>query len=216
MPDATKVYPVARVPEHATVLKGAWDEAGWAQAVPLVDFRFPWTAGACPATEFRAVCDGRRLCFGFSVADDDVVLVDDFRTKEDVTREDRVEVFFACDGELGRYFGLEIDPLGRTLDYEAAYYRQFNRSWTCPALEVVATPTAAGYTVKAAVPLAVLAELGLGRLDSPEGIRAGVFRAEFRRGPCGETIEDWISWVDPRTETPDFHVPTAFGRLRLA
>ncbi len=28
-------------------------------------------------------------------------------------------------------------------------------------------------------------------------------------------IEAWMSWVDPKTEEPDFHVPTSLGWLEI-
>ncbi|MBN2022462.1 MAG: carbohydrate-binding family 9-like protein [Pirellulales bacterium] len=215
-PEPPKTYEVRRVAGSAVGPEGRLGEAAWDRAEPLVDFHFPWTAGPSPATEFRALCDDRRLFFRFVAMDDDLVLVDDFRDKMDVVHEDRVEVFLACDPRLRRYFALEIDPLGRTLDYEAAFHRQFDRAWTCPGLAVAAAVLPEGYRVDASIPLAVLEELRLGRLDSPDGILAGLFRAEFRHGANGETVEDWMSWVNPATDRPDFHVPSAFGRLRRA
>ena len=47
-------------------------------------------------------------------------------------------------------------------------------------------------------------------------LQAGLFRAEFSHGDGNSpVIEDWIAWVDPGGETPDFHVPSAFGVLEF-
>jgi hypothetical protein len=65
-------------------------------------------------------------------------------------------------------------------------------------------------------------------------IRCGLYRAEFSQDRSGRPIEQresihnlgrqldgpppieaWISWVDPKTEEPDFHVPTSLGWLEI-
>jgi hypothetical protein len=28
-------------------------------------------------------------------------------------------------------------------------------------------------------------------------------------------LEEWMSWVDPKTPEPDFHVPSSLGRLEI-
>ena len=45
-----------------------------------------------------------------------------------------MEVFFARDAALSRYFCVELDPLGRVHDYAASLYRKFDSSWNCPGL----------------------------------------------------------------------------------
>jgi hypothetical protein len=65
-------------------------------------------------------------------------------------------------------------------------------------------------------------------------IRCGLFRAEFSHDRSGKPvtqrasihnrgrhidgpppIQAWMAWVDPKTEEPDFHVPTSFGWLEI-
>lgn len=41
----------------------------------------------------------------------------------------------------------------------------------------------------------------------------GMLRVKLREGP--PPIQEWISWVDPATTEPDFHVPAAFGWLEI-
>jgi hypothetical protein len=38
-------------------------------------------------------------------------------------------------------------------------------------------------------------------------------RGRKRAGP--PPIEGWMSWVDPKTPEPDFHVPSSLGRLEI-
>jgi hypothetical protein len=44
---------------------------------------------------------------------------------------------------------------------------------------------------------------------------AGVYRAEFSRKPRGDVHFGWMSWVDPQTPKPDFHVASSFGVFEL-
>ena len=72
-----------------------------------------------------------------------------------------------------------------------------------------------GYTVEGSISLKSLEALGFPPLSSGRQIRVGIFRAEFSRGEGPKPIENWISWVDPCTKEPDFHVPSSLGRFRM-
>ena len=71
--------------------------------------------------------------------------------------------------------------------------------------------TATGYVVEGSIPHETFKALGLPSLVAGERMQVGVFRAEFSRGGDGRIVEEWISWVRPGTEKPDFHVSSAFG-----
>ena len=211
----TKNYEVRYVADAEINLDGIADEPAWEQAILETGFTFPWEDRPAPRTEFRALRDDWALYFAFRVDDDDIVLAEDYRSKADVVREDRVELFFALDEELDDYFCLEIDPLGRVLDYQAAYYRRFDRTWTFPGLDVAGRQTAEGYRVEGLIPLRSLESLGFPSPDSGRPIKFGIYRAEFRHTEDSGWAESWISWVDPQTAEPDFHVPGSFGSLRF-
>jgi hypothetical protein len=193
---------------------GLLDASEWEKANVETRFSFPWEDRAAPRTEFRALFDERALYFAFRVDDDDVVLVKDFRRKDDVVHEDRVELFLALDEKLAEYFCLEMDPLGRVLDYRASHYRKFDFSWTLPGLEVAGRQAGGGYAVDGMIPLALLKSLGFPSPGPACSIKFGIYRAEFRHEEGG-AVEGWISWVDPRTKEPDFHVSESFGRLKM-
>jgi hypothetical protein len=91
-----------------------------------------------------------------------------------------------------------------------------------------------GYAVEGRIPLASLEQLGFPRLRPGVTIRCGLYRAEFshdrssrpvepketihnrgRKSVGSPPIEHWISWVDPQTPEPDFHVPSSLGRLKI-
>jgi hypothetical protein len=199
----------------AIQVDGQMNEPAWGTAERQTGFLYPWSNRTAPATEFRAVADDERLYLAFQVSDHDVVMVKDFAGESTVDQEDRVEVFFARDATLSRYFCLEIDPLGRVHDYAASHYRKFDGSWNCPGLRAAGRITPGGYTVEASIPLATLSEL-MGRpVSRGSRLRIGLFRAEFRQGALGDAADNWLSWVKPDALKPDFHIPSAFADWRV-
>ncbi|MDF1813134.1 MAG: sugar-binding protein [Verrucomicrobiales bacterium] len=179
----------------------------------LEDFTFPWLDRDPPATKFRAWHDEENLYFEFSAEDTDIVLHSDGDDDTKVLGSDRVELFFASSPDLLKpYYGFEMDPRGLTYDYEGTYHRQFTTSWTLPGFATEAEILPTGYQVSGSFSLADLRALGC--LREKEMI-TGVYRGEFSHLPDGSVQQDWISWVDPETETPDFHVPESFGLFVL-
>lgn len=69
-------------------------------------------------------------------------------------------------------------------------------------------------SVEGKIPLKSLQDLGLIQNDV---MRAGVYRAEFSAPKKDEKdpVMEWISWVDPKTEAPDYHVDSSFGEFRF-
>jgi hypothetical protein len=186
----------------------------WSIASCLSDFSFPWEETAAAPTEFRALWTPERLHFRFDCVDQDLVLGTGRTEKERVLGSDRVEVFVAPDLQLAPYFCLEMAPSGERYGYRARSYRQFDDDFEFQGLQLNATIAGERYTVEGSLPLASLRELGV----LPAGARelfAGVYRAEFSRRPGGGVHFGWMSWVDPNTEKPDFHVPSSFGVLEL-
>ncbi len=214
-PACPKVYEVRYVPKPDVAIDGSLKEPAWRSAAVLKDLSFPWERRPAPKTEFRAIRDDDTFYFSFAVVDSDIVVAETFDGESVVDGEDRVEIFMTCDPELKKYYCLEIDPRGRVHDYAAVYYRTFDGSWNCPGLRTAGTINEKGYVVEGSVPLQRLQSLGLWSGEPGATIRAGVFRAEFDHGPGAAPVEHWISWVDPGTKEPDFHVPSAFGLFRL-
>lgn len=175
----------------------------------LTDFCFPWLDADAPRTEFRAVWNEEWLKFHFDVDDSDIVLGESGDRNTAVLGSDRVELFFASSSDLTMpYFGAEMDPRGWVYDYKATTYRQIDDSWSFPEFEFEGDIRPDGYSVTGTFSVAVLRDLECLKGDGQ--MTAGVFRAEFSQGN-GEVIENWVSWIDPGTETPDFHVPSSFG-----
>ncbi|MDF1825266.1 MAG: sugar-binding protein [Verrucomicrobiales bacterium] len=180
--------------------------------LPLSDFSFPWKDCDCPGTEFKAVWNEERLLFSFEVCDYDLVLPPAADAGQGALASDRVELFFASSPDLQEsYYGAEMDPSGRVYDYAATFYRKIDPAWKFSSLQFEGEIVEEGYRLQGSFSMAELQELNL--LQGRE-IIAGVYRAEFSHGD-EETVQDWISWVDPGTEKPDFHVPSSFGKFVL-
>lgn len=209
-----KVYEVRYLPRVAITIDGNLDDAGWADAVELTDFVSPWVPGPVATTVFRACCDDKQLYFAFRVKDDNVV-VQEGEDEEAVAEGDRAELFFAADARLKEYYCLEMDPRGRVLDYAACYYRQLDSHWDWPGLVVAAAIMEGGYNVEGSLPLASLAKLGVGDLLAGEPLWVGVFRGQFSRLANGTLNREWISWVRPEAQEPDFHIPSALGAFEM-
>lgn len=215
-------------------LDGRADEPDWSKAQVEKRFAFPWKQAAVPPTEFRALCDDRYLYFTFRVDDADMVVLDNLRDEEDEVFEDRVELFFSRDDQMQDYYGVEIDSRGRAYDYQGSYYRRIEPKWNWSGLETKGSATEQGYAVEGRIALTSFVALGFRQLRPGVKIRCGLFRAEFSHDRSGRPVEqretlhnrgrtldgpppleDWMSWVDPKTKEPDFHVPSSLGWLEI-
>jgi hypothetical protein len=116
---------------------------------------------------------------------------------------------------MNPYYCLELDPRARVLVYEATYYRNTNFEWNWPEgqLEVLSSSTPDGYIVEARISIQSLMTLGI--LKDDRSIDAGLFRGDFFSITNNTPEVKWISWVHPDSEKPDFHIPSAFGKLKF-
>jgi hypothetical protein len=229
-----QVYQVRWLPGAEIVLDGKADEAAWQKAPVDKRFTFPWKQTPAPETEFRALCDGTYLYFMFQVRDKDVVALDRLRDEEDEVFEDRVEVYLSRDDELKEYYCFEVDSRGRAFDYSGSFYRRLNTKWHFDGLETKGAPNSTGYEIEGRIPLKSLTALGFPALRPGVKIRCGLYRAEFSHDRSGRKveqkesvhnlgrkvdgpppIEEWISWVDPKVQEPDFHIPATLGWLEF-
>ena len=133
------------------------------------------------------------------------------------------------------YYCLEIDSRGRVLDYRGSYYRQLDMKWRCEGVKAAGATFDKGYTVEGRLPLTTFALMGYHGGPQPGArILCGLYRAEFSHNRSGKPveqretihnrgrkpngpppIEEWISWIDPKTPEPDFHVPSSLGWLEI-
>ena len=152
-----------------------------------------------------------RLYFAFRVEDDDVVLIGTSGTGRRGLRGSRGAVFATRRSWRNTSAWKWIRSAGPRLSGCAF---ASSTSWTVPGLKVAGRQTGDGYAVDGMIPLASLKSLGFPSPGPACSIQFGIYRAEFRHGEKA-AVEGWISWVDPRTKEPDFHVPESFGRLKM-
>ena len=206
-----KVYLVNKIS------KGEEGGTFWDRASVLSNFTQPWEQVTPQGTMFRALHDGEHLYLRYDIMDDDVHIFWKEDTQDEVIYSDRVEIFLRKDIGLREYYCLEIDPSGRVLDYSASYYRKFKMDWNWPQkyLKVNTHITNIGYSIFVALDLGFLKQL---MLLKDNVVEAGIFRADCRRLVTDinqEPFIKWITWIDPGTKHPDFHVPSAFGTMLL-
>lgn len=186
-------------------------ELDWNRAELLTDFVFPWKEEEAPSTEFRALADDVNFYFRFEIEDRDIVLDSSEDPDEAVLGSDRAELFFSPTPDLSEpYYGMEMDPRGGVYDYKGKFHRHIDPSWKMPGLVLKGEVSGDSYVVSGSVPLEVLRDLNCLR---GEEMITGVYRAEFSHEPDGTVRQEWISWVNPEVEIPDFHVPSSFGRF---
>lgn len=125
-----------------------------------------------------------------------------------------MEFFFRPDENDGRYFNIEMNPLGRT--YMGICY---NRDWECrlapngedEMMEKDIRRTEDGWEVFYKVPLSFIQVFFPGyELTSGKKIYANCYK-------CGElTVQShFLSWNPCTSAEPDFHQPRDFGLMVL-
>jgi len=188
---------------------GILSDAEWNSIEPICSgLLSPWTEEVRDNTVFKAFVSYNYFYFSFDV-EDSTLTIWDFENELSVTKEDRVELFFAKDLTLDEYFCLEIDPLGRVLDYKAKYYRQFDRPWKFQDIKIAAKKTNHGYRVEGRISLKELKNLGMGNQ-----FFLGIFRADYRSK--NEEDVTWYSMKKPKSNQPDFHIPTSFEKVIIS
>lgn len=206
---------------QAPTLDGKLDDGVWKDVKAITDFSNPWVEDKMPSTEFKAYHDDKNLYFAFDVVDPNVVVYDQTDHEWMVAREDRVELFMApgaidqanADGSYPKYMALEMDYKGRALSMLRDSQKNVDAKWDPSTLELKGERTDKGYVLEGQISLKELNDLGLIKDNT---IQAGVYRAEFSiiEGK-GKERADWITWVNPQTEKPNFHINSSFGKFVL-
>jgi hypothetical protein len=209
-----QTYAVKKIQPGSITVTGKGDAVAWAGANTLTRFTYPWENTTAPATSFSALWDGQWLYCLYIVKDDTVITYINKNEKRETGASDRVEIFFKADNKMSPYYCLEMDAAGRILDYTATYYRQMNYEWQWPKGQLVVKTcrTKDGYILEAAIGIPFLNAMGLLKDNR---LQAGLFRAECTGIQNGKANLKWISWINPQSAQPDFHIPAAFGILML-
>ena len=209
---SSQTYRVVRAVSPPS-LTGKEIDSSWSQANLLEDFVLPWQEKTPPYTAFRGLYDENFFYFRFDVEDPDIVLIEDPDSSTAIVASDRVELFFAANDSLNPYYQLEMDPRTWVFDAKSQLYRKVDQNWNWKDMKTYATITEQGYILSGYLPMSSFETLGLWQNEEKSLLLCGVFRAEFEYIHSDSVARNWISWIVPESPTPDFHIPSAFGRL---
>lgn len=193
--------------EKEIKVDGVINDQAWDQAILVEDLHSPWDKNSNDKTRFKAFVNNNYFNFYFQISDNTLITVP-FEKELSVASGDRVELFFSNDTTLANYFCIEIDPNGNILDYSARYYRDFSESWNFKSIMVATQITDTGYIVEGRISLKELKQLGI---SNP--FYLGIFRADFKSYTPDDVT--WFSWIKPDSSKPDFHIPSAFGKILM-
>lgn len=209
-----KEYQVKLVSENHINFNESLNVSFFDKANCLTDFCSAWNEDPILKIEFRALWDLENFFFNFRVFDTDVYLDQKDDSIDSIGNSDRVELFFRTNESLNPYFCLEMDASGRLMDFKAHPNKDFNFDWKWPKkdLDIKTSKDEISFTVEGRISIQSLRELNLIQDNS---IEAGVYRAKFSKNEKQEYEPTWISWVNPNTETPNFHIASSFGKFRL-
>lgn len=191
-------------------------------AIPAISTRLTLrdaSTGSDPlvATSVALYHDDTSLHIVF-IAEDDEVRATLTEHDADLYTEDVVEIFLAP-RDLTTYFEIEVNPLGTTFDARvdspAGDRRSMkaDRGWECEGLRVAVDrePGADHKSVwrcAVAIPFASLGEF------TPESTK--MWRANFFRIDRSTRGDEYSAWSPTFRNPADFHVPSAFGFLRMS
>lgn len=209
-----KTYKVNRIKEKSIVVSGQGNHALWKKANVLTDFQSPWDDKPIDKIEFRSLYDSESIYFLFKVYDPKIHIHPSEDENDSINNSDRVELFFKADDTLNPYYCLEIDPSPRVMDFKAHPNKQFDFNWNWPKqhITVQSSKEPTFFTVEIGISMMSLNDQEL--INSGK-IETGIYRAKYGPNRNGIIAPTWITWVNPKTETPNFHTPSSFGVLHL-
>lgn len=209
-----KTYHVVCIKNNKIAISGKANHELWDCANELTDFSSPWDSKKVNKITFKALWSKTELYFCFKVEDSEIYIDKGDNTKVSINNSDRVEIFFKKGDEMNPYYCFEIDPNARLMDFKAYPNKVFDFNWSWPkeGLIIKSNCTNIGYTIEGSISIRSLKALNLIKENR---IEAGLFRAKYNK--TGDAIYEptWISWVNPKTENPDFHTASSFGILQL-
>jgi len=209
-----KTYTVKYSQEKEIVISGDGTNSIWNEANPLIDFSSPWDPNSIKKIEFKAVYNSEKIFFQFIVNDSQRHIHYAGNKNDGINVSDRVELFFRSDASINPYYCLEIDTTGRIMDFKAKPNRDFDFDWDWPKEDIFVKSTLnkTNFIVEIVISLQSLRALGLLKNGM---IETGIYRAKYQKQKDDTFLPIWITWVNPNTKKPDFHIPTSFGVLKL-
>lgn len=209
-----KEYEVKLIEKKQLLITGTGDNPLWNNAMVLKDFCSPWNEDKQSKIIFKALWDREYLFFNFCVLDAAIHLEKKDESYESIGNSDRVELFFRPNDSMNPYYCLEIDTAARIMGFIAYPNKNFDFSWNWPKndIEVKSAVNADSFTVEGAISIQSLHRFNLIKNNK---IKTGVFRAKYNQKEDFGYEPTWISWVNPNTKTPNFHIASSFGNFVL-
>tara|TARA_R110002050_G_scaffold261556_1_gene401609 strand:- start:84309 stop:84983 length:675 start_codon:yes stop_codon:yes gene_type:complete len=209
-----KMYNVNSIPLNQLSITGKGDDKLWENAVSLIDFCSPWEGIKNTETKFKALWDGSHLFFCFEISDDTIHIDKTDNNINSINNSDRVELFFRSDRSLNPYYCLEVDPTPRIMDFKAYPNKNFDFNWNWPKKDLIVKSSfnPKGFCVEGKISIASLQKLNLIHNNK---IETGIYRAKYKKTEESVFEPTWITWINPKTETPNFHISSSFGVLKL-
>ncbi len=209
-----KSYNVNNIEKDQLIISGKGDHPFWKKATIISDFSSPWDDEKIAKIEFKALWDTTHLFFCFEVYDNSIHIIKTDDSKDSINDSDRVELFFRSDKNLNPYYCLEIDPTPRIMDFKALPNKKFDFNWNWPKQDLIVKSDIKknSFTVEGKISIASLKAFNLIHNNT---IETGIYRAKYNEVKPSVFEPTWITWVNPNTESPNFHTPTSFGELKL-
>jgi len=209
-----KNYKVNFIEDNLLNITGNGNDSLWSKANVLTDFISAWDNEPVKKIEFKSLWNTEKLFFKFKVYDSEVHIDKTDNSIDSIGNSDRVELFFRSDANLDPYYCLEIDPSPRIMDFRAYPNKNFEFDWKWPKDDLLVKSSIKKdyFVVEGAISLSSLRKFNLFKDNK---IETGIFRAKYNQQKDLTFEPTWISWVNPNTETPNFHTPTSFGELHL-
>jgi hypothetical protein len=214
MKQQLNTYEVNLIEKNKLKISGNGDDKLWNNASILDNFTSPWNTEKRSEIIFKALWDREKLFFNFTVFDAEIHIEKQNDSIESIGNSDRVELFFRPDDSLNPYYCLEIDTSARIMDFIAYPNKNFDFNWNWPKNDILVKSSinADSFTVEGSISIDSLKSFNLIKNNT---IETGVFRAKYREKQNGLFEPTWITWVNPNTETPNFHIASSFGSFTL-
>lgn len=208
------MYLVNKIFRNKLIVNGKGDHILWEQANIISRFYSPWNSENIKPIEFRSLWDENKLFFCFKVYDSEIHIDKSTDVYNSINNSDRVELFFRSDDAMSPYYCLEIDPTPRIMDFMAKPNKDFNFDWNWPTKDMMVKSTInkSYFVVEGWLSIKSLESFDLLKNNK---IEVGIYRAKYQKQPNGTYDPKWITWVNPQTEEPNFHISSSFGLFEL-
>jgi hypothetical protein len=221
------LFPVTALPEvpeyivlrttEKIVIDGILDEADWAAAIPVGDFKFPWwEKGEKEQTEVKILWDDTYMYVAFTCQDAHI-WAEHYDTNSTTYKDDCVEIFWNPNPEAGDMYNMfEMNCIGNLL----SVYNNFKRSIHERESRIMVPHIA--QTIKGTVnndedtDSGWVLEIAIRFSDYPElskrtaPIAGDMWRVGLNR--CGGKTNNQSSQWSPSSKK-SFHSPKDFGKI---